>query len=145
MAEDCGAPYVGKEQCGCSGCGPTVYRLDLPFERPPLNWNHRFNRWKQARIVAEIRRDVSWIAMRQAIPSMERIVVQLHYATGRRGRFDPMNFTATTKPAIDGLVDAGVVVDDDSTHVRELAPEIHLPPEPGPRCWLIVTADGGAA
>jgi crossover junction endodeoxyribonuclease RusA len=123
----------------------TTYWLDLPYERPPLNHNKRLNRWAKAKLVAQVRRDVAWIARGRAIPQAERITVQLHYAPGRGGRYDPMNFTATTKPAIDGLVDAGVVVDDDSAHVHEVAPEIHLPPEPGPRCWLIVSADEGAA
>jgi hypothetical protein len=114
----------------------TTYRLDLPWPRPPLNHNQRLHHRIKARIVAEIRRDVGWIAKAAKIPPCDRITVQLHYAPGRRGTQDPMNWTATTKPAIDGLRDAGVIPDDDSRHVHELEPEILFPPEPGPKCWL---------
>lgn len=126
------------DQGAVAGAG-TTYRLEMPFQRPPLNWNDRHNRWKRARLVAAVRQDVGWIAKSHNIPKSERITVQFHYATGRRGTYDPMNFGATSKPCIDALVDCGIVRDDDPTHLHELTPEIHLPPEPGPRCWLIVT------
>ena len=114
----------------------TTYRLDLPWPRPPLNHNQRLHRMVEARIVAEVRRDIGWIAKAAKIPRAQRLTVQLHYAPGRRGRQDGMNWTRTTKPAIDGIVDTGIVQDDDSEHVTELQPEIHYPPEPGPKCWL---------
>lgn len=116
----------------------TTYRIDLPYRRPPLSLNDRHNRWVKAKLVAEIRKDVWLLAKYHKIPAVEKITVQLHYAPGRRGRHDPMNLTATSKPAIDGLVDARVVPDDDSEHVHELPPEIHFPPEPGPHCWLTI-------
>jgi len=116
----------------------TTYRLDLPWPRPPLNHNQRMHRMVEARVVAEVRRDVGWIAKAAKIPACDHITVQFHYAPGRRGKLDPMNLTATSKPAIDGIVDAGIVVDDDSTHVHEVTPAVHFPPEPGPKCWLTV-------
>jgi crossover junction endodeoxyribonuclease RusA len=117
------------------------HRIDLPWARPPLNQNRRNGRnpYAHAKIVAAIRYDVKTLAKAAKIPHYAFITVQLHYAPGRRGRRDPMNLCATSKPAIDGLVDAGVVDDDDTEHVHELPPEIHFPPEPGPRCWLIIT------
>lgn len=122
----------------------TTYWLDLPYERPPLNANQRLGYREKARIVAEVRRSVGFLAKYRQIPRCQRITVQLHYAPGRRGKRDPMNLTPASKPCIDGLVDAGIVIDDDSEHVHELPPEIHFPPEPGPRCWLTVTVHGGA-
>jgi hypothetical protein len=115
------------------------YRINLPWPRPLLNHNHRINRWARATITATIREDVWKLAKAAKIPPCDRITVQLHYAPGRRGKQDPMNWTATSKPAIDGLVDAGIVVDDDTEHVHEDTPKIHFPPEPGPRCWLVIT------
>lgn len=114
------------------------FELVLPWQRPPLNHNQRLHRMAEARIKAEVREATAWLARSAGIPPCERITVQLHYAPGRRGTHDPMNITATSKPAIDGLVDAGVVPDDDSTHVHEETPEVHFPPAPGPRCWLTV-------
>lgn len=115
---------------------PREVSLPLPWRRPPLNHNDRLFRMHEAKVVAEIREGVGWLAKAARLPRAERLVVQLHYAPGRQGRQDAMNWTATSKPAIDGLVDAGLVADDDTTHVHELTPEIHFPPEPGPRCWL---------
>lgn len=115
-----------------------VFTLEMPWKRPPLNHNQRMHPVVKASVVAEIRRDVGWVAKAAKIPRAERITVQLHYAPGRRGRRDPMNITATSKPAIDGITDAGVVIDDDSEHVTELPPQIHWPPVPGPRCWITV-------
>ncbi len=142
-----GKSSVAPTSQGAAGVAESTgktYRLDLPYPRPPLNHNDRLGHWRRSEIVRQIRGDVSRIA-KGRIPAADRIVVQLHYAPGRRGRRDPMNLTATSKPAIDGLVDAGVVVDDDSAHVHELTPEIHFPPEPGPRCWLHVTVYRGEA
>lgn len=45
-----------------------------------------------------------------------------HYVTDPGRRRDPSNWMPTTKAAIDGLVDAGVFDDDDSTHVTVLEP-----------------------
>lgn len=120
------------------GGSSKIYTLDLPWPRPPLNHNDRYHRGWRARIVASIRRDVGWLAKAAKIPHVERVTVQLHYAPGKHIRTDAMNWTATSKPAIDGLVDAKIVDDDDGSHVYEKTPEIHFPPEPGPRCWLTV-------
>ena len=51
---------------------------------------------------------------------------------------DDENLVATLKPACDGLVDAGVVVDDTPQYMAKEMPVIVPPPEPGPRCWLVV-------
>lgn len=117
---------------------PTTYRLDLPWPRPPLNHNQRGHWARRSPVIREIRETTAWLAKAQKIPACGHIIVQLHYAPGRRRKLDPMNLTATSKPAIDGLVDAGVVPDDDSTHVLEATPAVYFPPEPGPRCWLTV-------
>lgn len=122
----------------------TTYRLDLPWPRPPLNHNQRPTWQKKARLTKEIREAAAWLAKAAKIPACNHITVQLHYAPGRRGTHDPMNITATSKPAIDGLVDAGVVLDDDSTRVHEVTPAVYPPPEPGPRCWLTVEITGRA-
>lgn len=116
----------------------TTYRLDLPWPRPPLNHNQRLHWAKRAPIIAKIRRDVGWLAKAAKIPACGHITVQLVYAPGLRRKRDAPNWTATSKPAIDGLVDAGVVPDDNGEYVTELPVMILPPPEPGPRCWLTV-------
>lgn len=118
---------------------PGSYRIDLPWQRPPLNHNQRHTPWAKGRLVADVRAAVLTLAKAAKIPHQDFITVQLHYATGHHVRTDPSNWMATTKPAIDALVDAGIVDDDDTEHVHENTPEIHRPPEPGPRCWLTIT------
>jgi len=117
-----------------------TYTLELPWPRPPLSRNgsrgHPIARSKTVKAV----RKAGWaLAREQKIPQHDHIVVRLHYAPGRRQPQDPMNWTDTSKALIDGLRDAGVVVDDNTEHVTEWEPEILFPPEPGPRCWLTIT------
>ncbi len=45
------------------------------------------------------------------------VVVQVHKRFASN-RWDPHNLWPTAKPVIDGLVDAGVLVDDDTKHIR---------------------------
>ena len=40
-----------------------------------------------------------------------------HIWKPRRGRYDPNNLWPTIKACVDGLVDAGLIADDDHTHV----------------------------
>lgn len=117
------------------------YTILFTWPRPPLSRNGgRGNPIARSRVVKDVRK-MGWaLAKQQRIPTHDHIVVRLHYAPGRRQQQDPMNWTDTTKAIIDGLRDAGVVPDDDTRHVTELEPEILFPPEPGPRCWLTITA-----
>lgn len=58
--------------------------------------------------------------------------IPVTYETG-----DAPNLTATSKPAIDGLVDAGIVPNDTDEHVTEAMPVIH-PGSGKRRLWLTV-------
>ncbi|MFD0889967.1 hypothetical protein ACFQ08_35955, partial [Streptosporangium algeriense] len=67
------------------------------------------------------------VAVEQAgIPALQRAHVFgiLHPAT--RGRRDPANWYPSFKAAIDGLVDAGVLVDDDDRHL--VGPDMRIGP-----------------
>lgn len=105
----------------------------------PLTHNDRFHFRKRARLVAKIREDVGWAAKTAKIPPATRITVQLNYrpGDGRPSVTDAPNLTATSKPAIDGLQDAGVVPSDTDEHVTEVMPVIHRGPGTR-RCWLVV-------
>lgn len=100
--------------------GQTV-RLWLPPRRE-LTANGRYHWAERARRARQIR----WTAALEArlaglrpMPGPVAVTVTVVYP--RRGRHDPENFAPSWKPAIDGLVDAGVLPDDDSTHVTQLA------------------------
>lgn len=57
------------------------------------------------------------IARRDRVPSHGTAHVAAFIGYPRAGRADPANAAPTVKALIDGLVDAGVWPDDDSTHV----------------------------
>lgn len=84
--------------------------------------NGRYHWAVRARRSRTIRR-MAWLEARSAglEPEAGPVAVTVTVAYPRRGRHDPENFAPSWKPAIDGLVDAGVLPDDDSTHVTRVA------------------------
>jgi len=115
------------------------FELDVPMLRnkPPLTANQRLHWREKAKRVAMVRSDIHVRARYAKIGEASRLTVQLHYAPGDNRRRDAPNLVATSKPAIDGLVDAGCVPDDTDAYVTELMPVIH--PGPGKRrLWLTV-------
>lgn len=115
-----------------------VYEIEFSFPRPPLSANRRGHWSKWAPTIAAVREEAAWLVRKAKIPAAHHATVQLHYAPGHRRKLDAPNLTGTSKPAIDGIVDAGVVQDDSDGYVTELMPKIHRPPEPGPRCWMTI-------
>jgi crossover junction endodeoxyribonuclease RusA len=127
-------------------CGQQ-FRLDLPWPSPPLRSNGSHgSHYTKARIVKNVRSTVMLLAKAQNIPAGNHLTVQLHYAPGRRTRMDSHNLHPTVKAAVDALargkrrdwVGLELVPDDTDQYVTVLAPQVHYPPEPGPRCWLTV-------
>jgi crossover junction endodeoxyribonuclease RusA len=121
-----------------------VFELDLPLVPrktggkpcPPLNHNQRLHWRRESTLKKLVRLHAKNQATKARIGRCSFLTVQLHYAPGdNRTVRDPANLTATSKPAIDGLVDAGLVPDDNPTFLDEVMPVIH----PGPgvrRLWL---------
>lgn len=112
--------------------------LELPWRAPPLSLNHRHNPWEKAALTRELRK-AAWARARQAkIGRHEHVAVTLHWRPGRRGTYDEDNPMPTLKACADGIVDAGVVDDDDRTRMAKDV-EIHDPVrgQPG-RLWLTV-------
>jgi len=115
-------------------------RIDLPWKKPPLSMNDKGMHWAvKARKIREVRDTATWLARQARIAACGRIRVQLHYRPATKRRADPANLIATQKPLLDGLVDAGVVADDNPEFVDELMPIIHPPVkgEPG-SMWLVI-------
>lgn len=118
----------------------TAYRLELPWQTPPLNLNDRGHWAPRARKVAAVRSTAAWLARQAGVGRHGRVRIELHYQPAARRRADAPNLIATQKPIVDGLVDAGVVRDDTAEFVDEVMPVIHEPVKGQPGAlWLIVS------
>lgn len=123
---------------------PMVIQLKTGKLRP-LTHNDRLSWQAKSTKVRTIRQQLKAHARNAHIPPCDHITVTLHYAPGDKPSVtDAPNLTATSKPAIDGIVDAGVVPDDTDKHVAELMPVIHRGPG-ARRLWLVVELTRRAA
>lgn len=122
---------------------PAVYRVEMPFQRPPLNLNQRTYWAPKGRATKELREQVGWAVRGARVPRCNGVpprlvTVALFYAPGDNRERDEDNLVATLKVVADAIVDAGVTIKDTPRFMRKLMPEIVPPPEPGPRCWLTI-------
>lgn len=127
------------------------WTLPLAFTKP-LNLNDRPSISVAAmhgrrREVKAWRKHACDLARAAHIPRVERFTAVLHYQPRDNRKRDTHNLIRALKPLVDGLVDAGVCIDDDTEHYRGTEPVIHpaRKGEPG-RLWLVVidlSADPG--
>jgi hypothetical protein len=98
-------------------------------ERPwTLNNERTWHHHKRAKIVKEWRDAFCELAQEAMIPHLEQIeVVVRPYVLNARYRQDTGNCFPALKAAVDGVVDAGVLIDDNAkivTKITFLAPEM---------------------
>jgi len=116
---------------------PRVYTLTLPTGLVLLNANQRIHHRVRHERTSAIRGAA--MAACSEDPTMRAALVTagdqplLHHAyvlgvlhPGSRRRIDPANFYPSFKAAVDGLVDAGVLEDDD--HTRLVGPDMRIGP-----------------
>ncbi len=92
--------------------------MTVRMEIPDAIWlsaNQRLHWAEKARRTRWVRTLAKSAGLR--LPKYSRAVVVAWIGYPRAGRADPSNAAPLVKAAIDGLVDAGVFPDDDSTHV----------------------------
>lgn len=118
--------------------GGRAWLLTLPYPSPPLRDNDRPHWAAKARTVKELRRDAWVLARAEKLPKgLGRVRIVLHWRPAIVRRRDPLSAAPTLKPLVDGLVDYGLVVDDDIEHV-ELRCVVEPVGRPG-RVWLTIT------
>ncbi|MFF4834058.1 hypothetical protein [Streptomyces sp. NPDC001315] len=125
-----------------------VFTLALPPGLKLLNANQRIHHRVRAELTSAIRGAAQAACsenehMRAALAAANPgVVLQKAYILGvlnpgSRRRLDPANFYPSFKAFVDGLVDAGVLEDDD--HTRVIGPDMRLGPViKGGRLVLIV-------
>lgn len=92
--------------------------LTLPYRTPPLSLNARHGHWSQQRKLEDNVQKAAWaLAKQHRMPRLNAVTAELVWYPGSNRRYDADNIAPTLKPAIDGLVHAGVLPDDNSTRV----------------------------
>lgn len=110
--------------------------------RPVLANEVRRMHWAtQASFVAEWRGAFSVLARKARVPHLEAASVEVTHYVARSGRLPDVGACApSAKAACDGLVDAGVLTDDDPAHLVSLTYTVaQMPPawkRPGVRSAL---------
>ena len=115
------------------------WTITLPPGLPLLNANDRDGHWaRRKRLAAALRETTGWLARVQRIPRLGHVHIAAVYEPPDRRRRDPANWQPSFKACVDGLVDAGVVADDDASHVT--GPDPRLGPVcRGGRIVLVIT------
>ena len=89
-----------------------------------LNSNQRLHHQVKAHRASHIRGTALFLAQAQRVAPMEKAHCYVWISFNDRRRRDPNNYWETVKPAIDGIVDAGLLEDDDSKHL--IGPDMRL-------------------
>ena len=97
--------------------------IPAPCDWLRLNGGHG-NRYAKADLIRQWRQAAAWQAKRQHLPRLPiivdgglvRIVATVHLTT-KPSRWEATNWLPTAKACVDGLVDAGVLVDDSNRYV----------------------------
>jgi hypothetical protein len=107
-----------------------TWTLTLPYRTPPLRDNSRDHWAVKAAATRQLRGDARVLAAHAKLPrQLHRVAIILHWQPAVRRRRDQLSIAPTLKPLVDGLVDYGLVPDDDVDHVTVTC-RIH-PPQPG--------------
>lgn len=95
----------------------------------PLTLNERLHWAERNRRTQEIREDVGWLVTmwRESRKPFAQARVTLTVHPPDRRRRDLDNLSPTVKACIDGVVDAGLLEDDDSTRVLGFSVELREP------------------
>ena len=94
----------------------TVLTLTIP-DAWWMTSNQRLHWADKARRTANVRHLAAMLSRARNLPQFEVVHVTAFVQYPTAGRADPGNSAPTVKAAIDGLVDACVVPDDDHAHV----------------------------
>lgn len=113
--------------------------LTIPAPCAWLNSNQRLHRMAAAKLTAQWR-----AAGKQAATDLEPVEGQVrilaYISKPRGGRWDPNNLWPTIKALVDGIVDAGLIPDDDHEHL--IGPDMRRGPKAPAAITLHITPAG---
>lgn len=99
---------------------PREFTIEIPPRTVLLNANDTFKHWapKHA-VVKNLRTIAQQLATIQRIPRLDRVLITGYLHPPNNIRRDPANWNLTLKACVDGVVSAGVLVDDSSDYVTD--------------------------
>lgn len=103
-----------------------TWRIHLPYRTPPLTLNQRLHHMAEYRIKEAVKGATILLAKQARIPRLKAITAELVWLKGDNRQADADNIAPTLKPCLDGLVAAGVLVDDNSDHVLRTSTKVQL-------------------
>jgi hypothetical protein len=107
-----------------SAAEPRTETLTIVAPCDWINANQRLH-WTKRNYLTQTWKTAAWTKARSQrvapFAAVVDIAVVIHKQ--RNGRWDPHNLMPTSKALIDGLVKAGVLVDDDRKHLRRVSIE----------------------
>jgi len=124
-----------------SGAAPALvqYRIALPAGTGLLSANQRLTRFPQAAMTKVIREAACLMTRHAKVPRLERVhVLYIVHPESLSRRRDPGNWAPSAKAAVDGIVDAGVLEDDNSTRLVGPDPRLGTPVK-GTQLVLVIT------
>lgn len=80
--------------------------------------NSRLNRFERARRTRALREQAGWTGRAARVPRLRRAHIKALIQYPTNAKADPQNAEPTVKPIIDGLVDVGLLPDDNHEHLE---------------------------
>ncbi|WP_158709018.1 hypothetical protein [Streptomyces sp. NRRL S-920] len=136
-------PDLSVAIAGVPGAG-RVWTLLMPYG-DLLSSNQRLHHMADYRLKKRLRQEAALTARARHLPRLDRAAVYyvLHPRPIKRKR-DPGNWAPTAKAYVDGLVDAGLLPDDNSAHLLGPYPEMGPPVTTGgARISLVIVEVAG--
>lgn len=121
-----------------------AYVVALPAGMKLLNANDRVHWRTRARITKALREAAAATARAAHIPPQERITIRAVLHPHDKRRRDPHNWYPSYKAAIDGVVDAGVIPDDNGKHLVSIEVVLGSPVRHTQIALHITPVGGGA-
>lgn len=80
-----------------------------------ISSNRRAETWLRKRVKDELKPQAHALGL--SLAPMGKATIHVGITKRTRGKYDPVNLSDTFKPVVDGLVEAGVLDEDDYAHV----------------------------
>lgn len=115
------------------------WQIELPTGLTLMTSNERLHHLKRSDRTRALRNAARIATQVARVPSLERAHITCYLRAKDRRRRDPGNWYPSAKAVVDGIVDAGVLSDDDATRV--IGPDMRLGDvlKTGPQLVIVVT------